>query len=78
MLLDGAFPGPGRPVTLGHEGVGYVQKTGKNVKGFKEGDRIGFLYVTGCCCMWFSSCACSALQLLTLSQSNVKVARSTT
>ncbi|KAK5019518.1 chaperonin 10-like protein [Cryomyces antarcticus] len=49
MLLDGAFPGPGRPVALGHEGVGYVQKTGKNVKGFKEGDRIGFLYVTGCC-----------------------------
>ncbi|KAK5002565.1 hypothetical protein LTR28_011261, partial [Elasticomyces elasticus] len=49
MLLEGAFPGPGRPVTLGHEGVGYVQQTGKNVKGFKKGDRIGFLYVTGCC-----------------------------
>jgi len=50
MLLDGAFPGPGKPVTLGHEGVGYVEEIGAKVKGFKKGDRIGFLYVTGCCC----------------------------
>ncbi|KAI9877857.1 MAG: hypothetical protein M1830_002631 [Pleopsidium flavum] len=49
MLLDGSFPGPGRPVTLGHEAVGYVEKCGSRVKGFKAGDRIGFLYITGCC-----------------------------
>lgn len=50
MLLNGEFPGPGRPVTLGHEGVGYVEKLGANVKNFKPGDRIGFLYIKGCCC----------------------------
>ncbi len=50
MLLDGSFPGPGRPVILGHEAVGHVEKCGAGVKGFKAGDRIGFLYITGCCC----------------------------
>ncbi|KAI9812938.1 MAG: putative secondary metabolism biosynthetic enzyme [Pycnora praestabilis] len=40
MLLSGGFEGPGRPVTLGHEGVGYVERTGSNVKGFKKGDRV--------------------------------------
>jgi len=49
MLLNGEFEGPGRPVTLGHEAVGYVEKLGANVKGFKPGDRIGFLYIKGCC-----------------------------
>jgi len=49
MLLSGEFPGPGRPVTLGHEAVGYVEKLGANVKNFKPGDRIGFLYIKGCC-----------------------------
>jgi propanol-preferring alcohol dehydrogenase len=50
MLIERAFPGPGRPVTMGHEGVGQVEQVGDSVKGFKEGDRIGFLYITGCCC----------------------------
>ncbi len=50
MLLDGTFPGPGRPVTIGHEAVGIVEKCGARVKGFRAGDRIGFLYITGCCC----------------------------
>ena len=35
MLSNGAFPAPGRPVV------------GSNVKGFKAGDIIGFLYITG-------------------------------
>jgi len=35
---------------MGHEGVGYVEKVGANVKGFQKGDRIGFLYIKGCCC----------------------------
>ncbi len=62
MLLDGTFPGPGRPVVLGHEGVGYVQETGKNVKGFKAGDRVGFLYIDGACCEFaFFSFFCAYL-----------------
>ena len=51
MLLDGVFPGPGRPVTIGHEACGYVEQVGSGVKNFKPGDRIGFLYITGGCCM---------------------------
>lgn len=52
MLLDGEIPGNGQPTTLGHEGVGYVDKVGKNVQGYKHGDRIGFLYIKGCCCKY--------------------------
>ena len=29
-----------RPISLGHEGAGYVEKIGKNVKGLKEGDKV--------------------------------------
>lgn len=37
--------------TLGHEGAGYIEKIHPSVegKGFKVGDRIGFLYIIGCC-----------------------------
>jgi propanol-preferring alcohol dehydrogenase len=39
------------PVTLGHEGVGYIEKIHPSAegKGFKKGDAIGFLYIIGCC-----------------------------
>ena len=39
------------PVTLGHEGVGYVTKLHPSAvgKGFKEGDTVGFLYILGSC-----------------------------
>lgn len=40
------------PVTIGHEGVGYVtDKIHPSAvgKGFKEGDAVGFLYIVGCC-----------------------------
>jgi alcohol dehydrogenase, propanol-preferring len=39
------------PVTIGHEGVGYVTKLHPSTadKGFKEGDAVGFLYIIGCC-----------------------------
>jgi propanol-preferring alcohol dehydrogenase len=50
MLLEGSIPGNGQPVTIGHEGAGYVEKVGSNVTGYKSGDRIGFLYIKGCCC----------------------------
>ena len=29
-----------RPISLGHEGAGYVEKVGKNVKDLKEGDKV--------------------------------------
>ena len=50
MLIDGSIPGTGEPRTLGHEGAGFVEKMGANVKGFQKGDEIGFLYIKGCCC----------------------------
>lgn len=86
MLLNGEFEGPGRPVTLGHEGVGYVEKLGANVKGFKPGDRIGFLYIKGCCCkplllFLLPFIAPNAVSLLTTDkykQLNAAAAKSTT
>ena len=49
MLFEGSIPAD-KPVVMGHEGVGHVEAMGKNVNGFKKGDRIGFLYIKGCCC----------------------------
>ncbi|EXJ84552.1 hypothetical protein A1O3_05221 [Capronia epimyces CBS 606.96] len=48
MLFDGSIPAT-EPVVMGHEGVGHVEKLGANVKGFKPGDRIGFLYIKDVC-----------------------------
>ena len=50
MVLDGEFPAADYPVTLGHEGAGWVVETGANVKGFEKGDAIGFLPIKNCCC----------------------------
>lgn len=49
MLFEGSLSAD-QAVTMGHEGVGFVEKMGKNVKGFREGHRIGFLYIKGVCC----------------------------
>jgi alcohol dehydrogenase, propanol-preferring len=40
-----------KPVTLGHEGAGWVEKIHPTAegKGFKKGDAIGFLYIINCC-----------------------------
>jgi propanol-preferring alcohol dehydrogenase len=40
-----------KPVTLGHEGAGYIEKLhpSSEGKGFKVGDEVGFLYIIGCC-----------------------------
>lgn len=40
-----------KPVTLGHEGAGWVEKLHPTAegKGFKKGDAIGFLYIINCC-----------------------------
>lgn len=41
----------GQTATLGHEGAGYIEKMHPSVenKGFKKGDKVGFLYINGCC-----------------------------
>src|SRR4051812_47492409 len=41
----------GLTVTIGHEGVGVVEKMHPSAegKGFKQGDKVGFLYFRGCC-----------------------------
>lgn len=51
MMMDGEFPCADDGVTIGHEGVGTVIEAGSEVKGFKPGDRIGFLPTKDCCCM---------------------------
>jgi alcohol dehydrogenase, propanol-preferring len=40
-----------KPITIGHEGAGYVHKVGENAdgKGFSVGDAVGFLYFDGGC-----------------------------
>lgn len=42
---------PDHTVTLGHEGVGYIESIGADIKdkGFAIGDAIGFNYFIGCC-----------------------------
>lgn len=44
-------PGREEPITLGHEGVGTVEKLHPSTegKGYTHGDAIGFLYILGCC-----------------------------
>lgn len=53
MSMGEAFIGAGRtkPVTLGHEGAGYIERLHPSAegKGFKPGDAVGFLYIIGCC-----------------------------
>lgn len=42
---------PEGTITIGHEGVGYIEKIHPSAegKGFKVGDAIGFNYFNGCC-----------------------------
>jgi propanol-preferring alcohol dehydrogenase len=47
--IEGRTPPPLFPVIPGHEVIGNVVKTGKNVKGVKTGDRVGVAWI-------FSSC----------------------
>ena len=46
MAIEG-----GQTATLGHEGSGYIEKMHPSVedKGFTKGDKVGFLYINGCC-----------------------------
>ncbi|TVR32336.1 MAG: alcohol dehydrogenase AdhP [Balneolaceae bacterium] len=48
--IDGDWPvKPKLPLIPGHEGVGYVAATGKNVKNVKEGDAVGVPWLYSAC-----------------------------
>ncbi|MGC2595070.1 MAG: zinc-dependent alcohol dehydrogenase family protein [Rhabdochlamydiaceae bacterium] len=48
-VKDGDLPHPKLPLVLGQEIVGVVEEIGKNVKGFKEGDRVGVAWLGKSC-----------------------------
>lgn len=52
----------GPPLTMGHEGVGIVEKLHPTAEGhgYKAGDRVGCLYFNGCC---YSCDGCGVHQL---------------
>ncbi|KAJ9630186.1 hypothetical protein H2204_008691 [Knufia peltigerae] len=56
MLFEGSIPAT-EPVVMGHEGVGFAEEIGPNVKGFKKGDRLGFLYIKDVCYGFFAEYA---------------------
>lgn len=53
MSIGDAFVSVNRPkpVTLGHEGAGIIEKFHPSAegKGFQKGDAVGFLYIIRCC-----------------------------
>jgi propanol-preferring alcohol dehydrogenase len=48
-IIDGELDRPKLPLIPGHEIAGTVLRTGNNVKGFQEGDRIGVPWVGSTC-----------------------------
>lgn len=48
-ILDGELKTPSLPLILGHEVVGVIEEMGKNVKGFKKGDRVGAFWLSSTC-----------------------------
>jgi D-arabinose 1-dehydrogenase-like Zn-dependent alcohol dehydrogenase len=50
-LIMGIRPDFDYPVTMGHEGVGIVEKLHPSVEssGFKPGQRVGLAYIIDCC-----------------------------
>jgi threonine dehydrogenase-like Zn-dependent dehydrogenase len=47
-MIRGTLPGVKRGTILGHEGVGVVEDLGKNVRNFKEGDRVVICSTIAC------------------------------
>src|SRR5215475_13158465 len=47
-FIRGTAPGMKRGKIVGHEGVGVVQETGKDIRNFKPGDRVVLSAVLGC------------------------------
>jgi len=54
-ILKGEYP-VAKGLTIGHEPVGIIEKLGKNVVGYKEGQRV----IAGAICPSFTSYACQA------------------
>lgn len=48
-VVDGDLPEPRLPLVLGHQVVGRVVETGRDVTAFKEGDRVGVPWLGGSC-----------------------------
>jgi propanol-preferring alcohol dehydrogenase len=48
-IVDGELPEPKLPLVLGHEIVGRVEKPGRAVKTFREGDRVGIPWLGWTC-----------------------------
>ena len=48
-IIEGELPPAKRPVIPGHEIVGVVDRLGKNVRSFKEGDRVGIAWLQRVC-----------------------------
>jgi S-(hydroxymethyl)glutathione dehydrogenase/alcohol dehydrogenase len=53
-IYNGMFPQP-RPMTLGHEFMGIVEETGKDVTKLKKGDRVVVPFPIACGSCWFCS-----------------------
>jgi propanol-preferring alcohol dehydrogenase len=47
-LIKGILPFPRLPLTLGHDNVGYVEKTGRNVPDLKQGTAVAVYGAWGC------------------------------
>jgi propanol-preferring alcohol dehydrogenase len=53
-IAEGRLRAPGYPVILGHQVVGRVARRGREVTGFREGDRVGVAWIHSACgvCRW--------------------------
>lgn len=47
--IEGRTPPPRLPIILGHQVVGNIQKSGRNVSGFKTGQRVGVAWIYTAC-----------------------------
>jgi propanol-preferring alcohol dehydrogenase len=47
--IEGRTPPPRLPVVLGHQVVGTVEETGREVSAFRCGDRVGIGWIYSCC-----------------------------
>src|SRR5437660_3130854 len=48
-IVDGELPEPKLPLVPGHEVVGRVEEIGRDVKKFREGDRVGIPWLGWTC-----------------------------
>lgn len=48
-IVEGELPPATRPIVPGHEVVGVVDRVGRDVRGLKEGDRVGIAWLRATC-----------------------------